>query len=245
MHVDFCLPIKNEAAILAKSLEKLLAYCRQSNWPFTWQIIGVVNGSNDNSQDILLEFKRRFPKEVDVFVILQPGRGRALKKYWSQSQADILIYMDTDLAVSLEDISKLVNPLLNNQADLTVGSRLIPGAKTKRSLVREVISRSYSFIFRFMLHSSIRDSQCGFKAIKAEVFQRLKPYCRDDYWFFDTELIVLGSHFNYRVREVPVDWKENRSGTRQSTVKIWRDSWLFLKNLQSFRKYLKTLPPSC
>ena len=241
MLVNFCLPIKNEALILENSLNTLLAYCEKSNFNFSWRIIGVINGSHDRSVDILKNFKNRYPEKIDFIEVVEPGRGRAIKQYWSSSKADVLCYMDCDLAVSLDNLSSLILPLVNNEADLTIGSRLMAEAETKRSLFREFVSQSYNLLSRLLLTHKISDLQCGFKAIRKEVYEKIKPYLFDDYWFFDTELIILSLRFGFRVIQVPVDWKENRFQRRPSTVKVFHDSLDFIKNLLAFRKRLSNL----
>ncbi len=57
-----------------------------------------------------------------------------------------------------------------------------------------------------MLATRVRDAQCGFKAVRADVARRLLPAVEDDGWFFDTELLVLAEHNGLRIHEVPVDW---------------------------------------
>lgn len=241
MRVDFCLPIKNEAPILESTLNKLLDYCRTAQFDFNWQIVGVVNGSSDSSVDILQDFQKRFPTEINYFEITEAGRGRALKKYWELSTADILSYMDCDLAVSLDKLPELIEPIINNEADLVIGSRLSNGAKVKRSLFREFVSQFYNLLSKLILNHQIDDLQCGFKAIKKEAFLRIREYLLDDFWFFDTELILLTSRFNFKIKQLPVDWQENRFGNRKSTVKIFYDSLAFIKNLFAFRQRLKKI----
>jgi len=241
MLIDFCLPIKNESLILKNNLNKLLSYCRQSNFDFSWRIIGVINGSTDDSVLIFQNFKEDYPAEIDFYEIKEPGRGGALKKYWSQSEADIFVYMDADLAVSLDNIPRLIDPLIRNEGDLSIGSRLIKTASVERRLSREIISRVYNSLSRFLLSHRIFDLQCGFKAVRREAFQKLAPFLEENMWFFDTELAVLADRLGYRLIEVPVDWRENRFSRRSSTVKILRDSLLFLKNLRDFRKRLKSI----
>ena len=245
MLVDFCLPIKNEALILENSLNKLLAYCEKANFNFSWRVIGVVNGSNDSSVEILKAFKNRYPGQLDFVEVLESGRGRALKKYWLSSSADILSYMDADLAVSLDNLLALIRPLVNNEADLSIGSRLSVGSEIKRSVFREFVSQSYNLLSRLLLNHKIADLQCGFKAIRQEAFRKVEPYLQDDYWFFDTELIILTMRLGLRVKEVPVDWQENRFGSRKSTVKVFHDSYKFLKDLFFFRKRLKKIKKHC
>jgi len=241
MLVDFCLPVKNEEKILRSSLDRLLAYCRQSNFSFSWRIVGVANGSDDTTVDILKEYAGNYPEEISWFEVGPAGRGGALKKYWSDSAADIFSYMDADLAVSLDNIPALINPLLEDKGDLSIGSRLMAGAKLRRSWGREIISQGYIFISHLLLHDSTSDYQCGFKALRRDTFYKIKPFLRDDYWFFDTELIVLAKRFDCRVAEIPIDWQEERYGRRSSTVKVFRDSLIFIKNLVFFRYRLKKI----
>jgi glycosyltransferase involved in cell wall biosynthesis len=239
MRVDFCLPIKNEALILENSLNKLLDFCAQAQFPFSWKIIGVINGSNDASVAILQDFKRRFPGKIDFIEVPEAGRGRALKKYWLMSPADVLSYMDCDLAVALENLPALVLPLVKEEADLTIGSRLTAGAKIERSLFREFISQAYNLLSQILLNHKIADLQCGFKAISWEAFQKIYPQLVDDYWFFDTELVILALRSGFRVKQIPVDWQENRYQRRPSKVKIFKDSLIFIKNLLVFKKRLR------
>lgn len=241
MLVDFCLPIKNEALILNNSVNNLLSYCERSGFDFSWRIVGVINGSNDASADILRGLERQFPDRIVYFEVEEPGRGQALKKYWQSSQADILCYMDCDLAVSLDDLPGLISPLISNQADLAIGSRLSAGSEIKRSFLREVISQAYNILSRLLLGCRIADLQCGFKAVRKDVFVNIYSNLVDDYWFFDTELIILALRSGYRVVEIPVDWKEHRFQKRATTVKVFKDSLIFIGNLISFRRRLKNI----
>lgn len=242
MLIDFCLPIKNEELILENSLNKLLDFCERAGFNFSWRIIGVINGSDDSSVRILQDFKNRLPGKVDFIEVSEPGRGRALKKYWLSSTADVLSYMDCDLAVSLDNLPALVVPLANNETDLAIGSRLTAGATTERSLFREFVSQSYNLLSKLLLKHDIADLQCGFKAIRRDAFEKIGPQAIDNYWFFDTELIILALRHGFRVRQIPVDWQENRYQRRPSKVKVFSDSLLFIKNLLAFRRRLKNIP---
>ena len=55
----------------------------------------------------------------------------------------------------------------------------------------------------------MRDAQCGFKAVRADVARRLLPEIEDDGWFFDTELLLLARRNGLRIHEVPVDWVDD------------------------------------
>ena len=230
MLIEFCLPIHNEEKIIESNTLKLLSYLKEQNFNFDWKIILIINGSSDNSNNIAQKLTRNNP-EINLELITSPGKGQALKLYLSKSPADMLAYMDIDLAVSLKNIPALINPVIAGDYDLVIGSRLLPEATIKRSFLRELSSQSYNFLSRLILGHSFSDMQCGFKAIKKEVFVKIAPYIQDDKWFFDTELIAFTNNFKFKIKEIPVDWQENRYEQRTSKVKVLKDSLLFIKNL--------------
>lgn len=234
MKIDICLPIKNEETVLKDNINKLLDYLTYELNDFSWQITGVVNGSVDKSYEILKEFEKNKPSAVKALLIEEPGKGRALKKAWDNSQADILVFMDADLAVNLEATRSLIMPLVNNEADLVLGSRFLKNSVTKRSKRRGFLSLGYVTLSKLILNHGQSDIQCGFKGIKKETYDSIKNFIFDDYWFFDTELVTIAKLAGYKIKEVPVKWQENRVGTKKSNVKVFQDSLKFLKNVITF-----------
>jgi glycosyltransferase involved in cell wall biosynthesis len=231
MLVEFSIPVYNEVKILKKNILTLFKYLNKDVLPYDWQIMIVVNGTTDDSIVDCEELAREFPEKINFVDIKKPGRGQALKQSWLASAADIVLYMDIDLAVSLDDIEKLISPLLTGQADLAIGSRLMSESKIKRSFIRELSSQTYNFLSRIILSHNFSDMQCGFKAIRTEVLKKIAPQLRDPKWFFDTELIIFANAFGCRIKEVPVDWSENRYDERKSKVRFIRDSLKFICNL--------------
>ena len=141
--------------------------------------------------------------------------------------------MDIDLAVSLHNIPNLIKPLIQDNFDLVIGSRLLPRSKTARSALRTFSSKTYNLLSRLILGHNLSDLQCGFKAIKTKPFKHLIPYIKDNKWFFDTELIAFADYFGYRIKEIPVAWQENRYQARKSKVNLINDSIKFIINLKN------------
>jgi len=241
MLVDFTLPIYNEEKILEENVLKLRDFLLSLNPPYQWRLVLLVNGSRDQSYQIAQELEKKYPATIMAVNIPEPGRGQALKKYWLKSEADILAYMDADLATSLNNIPDLINPLFDDKYQISSGCRLTKKSDTERSWSRELISRGYNLLSRLILDHHFLDLQCGFKAINKKAFLALAESIQDPNWFFDTELMILGQKAGQTILEVPISWSESRSNDRKSTVKVFRDSWLFLKNLIKFRKRLRQM----
>src|SRR6202000_1900300 len=127
---------------------------------------------------------------VTAIQAARKGRGLALRTAWQASPAAVVAYMDVDLSTALDALLPLVAPLLSGHSDLSIGSRLAPGARVSRSVKREGISRCFNTIVRTALGSHVSDAQCGFKALRGEAARFLLPLIENDNWFFDTELLV-------------------------------------------------------
>jgi putative flippase GtrA len=205
--VDVVVPVHNEEAGLESSLRRLHDYLTRS-FPYSFRITVAENASTDRT----VEVARRVAAElsgVEVLVLSEPGRGRALRTAWLASDAAVLVYMDVDLSTDLAALLPLVAPLISGHSDLAVGSRLSSSSRVVRGAKREFISRSYNLLLRGTLGTSLADAQCGFKAVRADVADRLLPLVRDDGWFFDTELLFLAEQVGLRIHEVPVDWVDD------------------------------------
>lgn len=239
MTVDFCLPVYNEEQILENSVLTLLRYLQEREWDFDWRIMIVVNGSQDGSLDIAKELSGQHRGEVEYVNFDNKGRGQALKNIFYQSQADVAMYMDIDLAVSLDNIYDLLEPIIKKEKDLVIGSRLLPGSRIDRSFLRELSSQTYNLLSRIILNHRFSDLQCGFKAVRTDRFQNLASLIKSNAWFFDTELIAWSKEMGFSVQEVPISWSENRYDKRKSKVNLFKDSLVFIKNLFDLRKRIK------
>jgi glycosyltransferase involved in cell wall biosynthesis len=205
--VEIVVPVRNEEHDLGPNVRRLRAFL-DSSFPFEAGICIADNGSTDGTWDIASVLTAEL-SGVRAVRIDQPGRGRALKQVWSNSDADIFAYMDVDLSTHLNGLLPLIAPLVAGHSDVAIGTRLARGARVVRRPKREIISRGYNLLLHGTLGTRFSDAQCGFKAIRADVAWELLPLVRDTGWFFDTELLVLAERAGLRIHEVPVDWVDD------------------------------------
>ncbi|HWO64360.1 MAG TPA: bifunctional glycosyltransferase family 2/GtrA family protein [Umezawaea sp.] len=205
--LDVVVPVFNEEVDLGPCVRRLHAdLVRTSPYPF--RITIADNASTDGTAAVAEALVDELP-EVVVVHLEEKGRGRALHQVWLASDAPVLAYMDVDLSTDLAALPPLIAPLISGHSDIAIGSRLARGARVVRGPKREFISRCYNLLLRGTLATRFSDAQCGFKAIRADVAQRLLPHVVDTGWFFDTELLVLGERAGLRIHEVPVDWVDD------------------------------------
>lgn len=226
--VDVVIPVYNEERDLARSVVILRDYL-QENLPYHWRIVIADNGSTDNTLGIAQALSQEHP-QVDYIHLDQKGRGRALRKAWLESLADIVSYMDVDLSTELKAFPSLVDAIQSGY-DIAIGSRLCAGARVRRCLKREFVSRGYNLMVKALFLNRFHDAQCGFKALSREVAQKLVPLVQDQAWFFDSELLLLAEKRGYRIKEIPVEWVEDPD----SRVNILKTAWGDIKGLLRVR----------
>ncbi|NBE56852.1 bifunctional glycosyltransferase family 2/GtrA family protein [Streptomyces boluensis] len=215
--LDVVVPVFNEEKDLADCVRRLHDHLSRT-FPYGsagrggFRITIADNASTDRTPQIAARLDAELP-EVRAYRLEQKGRGRALRTVWSGSDAPVLAYMDVDLSTDLNALLPLVAPLISGHSDLAIGSRLARSSRVVRGPRREFISRTYNLILRGSLAARFSDAQCGFKAIRRDVAQRLLPMVEDTGWFFDTELLVLAERAGLRIHEVPVDWVDDPDST--------------------------------
>ncbi len=204
--LEVVIPVYNEERDLARSVERVREHL--ATLPWSARVTIADNASTDGTA---VEARRLAHAYDDVRVVhlAEKGRGRALKRVWSSSDAEVLVYMDVDLSTDLNALLPLVAPLLSGHSDLAIGTRLGRGSRVERGPKRELISRGYNLLLRSTLRARFSDAQCGFKAIRADVARELLPLVEDNAWFFDTELLVVAERAGLRIHEVPVDWVDD------------------------------------
>ncbi|MCB5181151.1 bifunctional glycosyltransferase family 2/GtrA family protein [Streptomyces antimicrobicus] len=223
--LDVVVPVHDEEKDLGPCVHRLHEHLSRT-FPYPFRITVADNASADRTAEIAASLAATLPGVRSVR-LEQKGRGRALRTVWSGSEAPVLAYMDVDLSTDLNALLPLVAPLISGHSDLAIGTRLARSSRVVRGAKREFVSRAYNLLLRSSLAARFSDAQCGFKAIRREVAQRLLPLVEDSGWFFDTELLVLAERAGLRIHEVPVDWVDDP----HSTVHIARTAVEDLKGM--------------
>ncbi len=227
--IDIVIPVLNEERALPGTVATLREFMRDTI-PNPWRIVVADNGSDDSTPEVGRGLAEEHP-DVAYLRLEQRGRGRALRRAWLESQADLVSYMDVDLSTDLNAFPPLVQALEDGY-DLAIGSRLAKGATVRlRALKREVISRSYNLLIKAMFFTGFSDAQCGFKGMTRAAAQALLPHVRDQGWFFDTELLILAEKRGFRIMDVPVTWTDDPD----TRVKVVRTALDDLKGLLRLR----------
>jgi len=180
-----------------------------------FELIIAEDGSTDGSAGLVRQWEQRDSRIRLLHSDERLGRGKALNHAISESRGEIVCYYDVDLATDMHHLPELIRAVREG-ADVATGSRLMPGSDIVRTGGREIASRSYNFLVRLVLGSTIHDHQCGFKAFNKGHIERLLPDIHSNHWFWDTELLVRAQRKGCRIWEFPVRWRAGKG----TTVKI-------------------------
>lgn len=222
MTFDVTIPVLNEEATLAQNVlilhEFLWKHFPQKN---QWKIVIADNGSTDRTLEIAKELAQQ-QSEITFVKVPKKGVGLALKTSWGQSNADIVGYMDLDLATDLKHFLEAYEAIAEQDFDVVYATRLHPKSKViNRPLKREISSRGFNFLLKTYLGVNFSDGMCGFKWLKREWFSKLyERGAKNDGWFFSTELLTCAEWMDAKVYELPVTWTDDVSSSRVEIVPL-------------------------
>lgn len=228
--VEIVIPVLNEERALPPCIDTLIEFV--SGHPdYEWKITVADNGSTDRTPEVIAELGQKYPN-VGTIRLEERGRGRALKRAWLASDADVRCYMDVDLSTDIKALPDLVSAIAHEGYDVSTGSRLSKGSEViGRKLTREITSRGYNLLIKLMFWPPFPDAQCGFKAVSRRAAENLMPLIEDNAWFMDTEMLLLAQAAGYRIKSIPVRWVDDPD----TRVKIVSTAWEDVKGLLRLR----------
>lgn len=236
MTFDITIPVLNEEATLRQNVLLLHSFL-QKHYPSKnqWQIVIADNGSTDKTMEIAQQMEQEFPK-IKYLKVPDRGVGLALKTSWGQSKADMVGYMDLDLATDLKHFLEAYQIIVQKGYDVVYATRLHRKSKViGRTLKREITSRVFNLLLKFYLGNRFSDGMCGFKFLKRKHFENLHHGgARNNGWFFSTELLTVAEWQNLNIYELPVKWTDDVSSSR---VKILPLAMRYLKSMQVLKNY--------
>lgn len=206
-YITLILPAFNESSTIASTIEKTIVYFNQRG--YTYQIIVAADG-NDGTREIVSRLGRSNPA---IQVIGHPerlGKGRGIREAMELATGSIIGYADADYKVPIEEFDKIA-PLMN-EYDVVTGSRAIERSLVERPQpwYRRVGSRGFALFMHTVIGlPEITDSQCGFKFFHRTVAQELFRCQKIDRYMFDVEILALATLFGYRIKEVPIRWRDD------------------------------------
>lgn len=229
-------PVYNEANIVSKNLDVLDRFLERKGC----ELIVCDDCSKDGTYDQLTTFAelaRVRSSNPSVFLMRSDariGKGGTVKRAIKEARGEIVVIMDVDLSVDLKCVPEVVRRARTSES-IVIGQRSTSDRCTQGPL-RVILSLGYNILARLLFRTGVKDHQCGFKAMKADVARKLADRTKNEGYVFDTELIVLARKLNIPVHQVPVRWIDGRP--RKSDLRWVRTGLIMMKDLINLRRNL-------
>ena len=205
MKITVGLPAYNEEKNIAKIIVQLKKVADQ--------IIVCDDGSTDSTSIIA--------ESLGAIIIKHPknlGYGSAIRSIFLKSReinSEVLVTIDSDGQHKIEDIEKVVKPVVDGRADISIGSRFLDkhdNAPKYRKLGINIITK----VTNSSLSEKITDAQSGFRAYNNKVLQALTP--SDSGMGISTEILIKSSNLGIKIAEVPTEIQYEGDTSSQNPV---------------------------
>jgi glycosyltransferase involved in cell wall biosynthesis len=224
MKLSVVMPVYNESATLKKVVEKVLAV------PLEIELICVDDGSRDGSVEILKELQAHHPQ---IKIALQPknmGKGAALRRGIQEATGHYVVIQDADLEYDPGEYPLLLDPLIQDKADVVYGSRFLGGHAHRVLYFWHSVGNSLLTLFSNILTNiNLTDMETCYKMFRREVIQSIP--IEEDRFGFEPEITVKIAKRRLRIYEVGISYWGR---TYEEGKKIgWKDGvralWCLLK----------------
>jgi dolichyl-phosphate beta-glucosyltransferase len=128
-----------------------------------------------------------------------------------EAKGDYRLFIDADNSTSIDQIEKMW-PEFEKGYAIVIGSRDIKEAVLARPqpVYRRILGQFFKIFTKIICGTrQISDSQCGFKCFTKEAAEDIFPKCRINRFAFDPEILVIAKKMGYKIKEVPVIWKND------------------------------------
>jgi glycosyltransferase involved in cell wall biosynthesis len=133
------------------------------------------------------------------------GYGAAIRSIFLKSKdldGDILVTFDADGQHRIEDINKVINPIINGESDLVIGSRFLDESAKEVPRYRKAGIKLITKITNATIKKQLTYSQSGFRSYSKKVLNELNP--SELGMGISTEILIKASAKNFRISEVPI-----------------------------------------
>ena len=233
MKISLIIPMYNESSIIEDTAKKLYKYMEETFEDY--EVIFVDDGSRDGSAEIVSALG--LPKVRVSGYGGNKGKGAAVRHGVLESDGDVVMFTDADLAYGTEVIKRVYDIFdAEAETDMVTGSRnLHKDGYDGYTILRKIMSKVYIKVLCLVGGFKLSDSQCGCKAFRGGAARDIFSRCEVNGFAFDFEAILWAGILGYDIHEMPVKIINHRD----SKINVIRDTFRMLSDLRRIKKDVK------
>jgi len=206
IRLSVIIPAYNEAKRISATLLDIDKYL--SKQKYSYEILVVSDGSTDGTAKIAKKMQELVKNLKIIDNKKNHGKGYVVKQGMLEARGKYRLFMDADNSTTIDHLDKFWPE--TKKHDIVIGSIEIKGAKIEETAAwyRRWLGKLAKYVIRIIAGLwEIKDSQRGFKLFSEKSVKKLFPKQTLIRWGFDFEILVLAKKFGFKVKEVPVIWK--------------------------------------
>jgi glycosyltransferase involved in cell wall biosynthesis len=219
MKISVIIPCYNEFFTIEKIIEKINSFFLSSE--NNYEIIVIDDYSTDGTRQIL---QNKLFNKISKLILNDKnyGKGFSVRQGIKVSSGDIVLIQDADLEYDPSDYTKLIKPIINNYADVVIGSRFV-GADEKRVLFywHSLGNKLLTLLSNLFSNLNLTDMENCYKVFRSEVIKSIK--LSENRFGFEPEIIAKIAKINLRIFEVGVKYYGRKYSEGKKIT--WKDGF--------------------
>lgn len=228
MKIAVIIPCYNEELTIAKVINDFKGELPEAD------IYVYDNNSKDNTGKIARDHGAIVVKES------RQGKGNVVRAMFRDIDADIYIMVDGDDTYPAEAARELIQPIINNEADMVIGDRLSNGTyeKENKRAFHNLGNNLVQGLIGLLFKNEIKDIMTGYRAFN-RFFVKTMPVMSEGFQI-ETEMSIHALDKKFRLKEIPIEYRDRPDGS-ESKLNTFRDGYRVIKTLLGLFKDYKPL----
>jgi glycosyltransferase involved in cell wall biosynthesis len=224
--VAVVIPCYNEELTIAEVVRQFRAELPQAD----------IYVFDNNSMDRTVERARA--AGAKIFYERRQGKGYVVQSMFRKVHADIYIMVDGDGTYPAADVHRLIEPILNDEADMVIGSRLHAQSASRFKSANRFGNKFFLYILNYTLGARITDMLSGYRAFNRGFVKGVPLFGGG--FETETELTVKALDRGFRIVEIPVNLTHRPEGSF-SKIRSFGDGFLILNTILALLRDYKPL----
>ena len=201
MRLSIIVPLYNEAPVVEACLQRVASVKLPRH--LEREILVVDDGSTDGSGRIVE--KMSLPSVSLLRHTGNRGKGAALRTALEKASGDIILIQDADLEYNPAEYPKLLDPILNGNAEVVYGSRFVSGECRRAHLFRHYMGNVFlTLLSNCFSNYNLSDMETCYKVFRRDILETILPTLKENQFGFEPEFTAKVARRKYRICELPI-----------------------------------------